>query len=70
LAHLLKYDSIHRGLVADIKADGNNLCINEPADQGFFTEAMMAAIAQSAPEAKQRVRDFLEGKAAKVAKTS
>ena len=24
---------------------------------------MMAAIAQSAPEAKQRVRDFLEGKA-------
>ena len=42
----------------------------QPADQGFFTEAMMAAIAQSAPEAKQRVRDFLEGKAAKVAKTS
>jgi hypothetical protein len=31
---------------------------------------MMAAIAQSAPEAKKRVRDFLEGKAAKVAKTS
>ena len=42
----------------------------QPADQGFFTEAMMAAIAQSAPGAKQRVRDFLEGKAAKVAKTS
>ena len=42
----------------------------QPADQGFFTEAMMTAIAQSAPEAKQRVRDFLEGKAAKVAKTS
>lgn len=40
----------------------------QPADQGFFTEAMMAAIAQSAPEAKQRVRDFLEGKAAKVKK--
>lgn len=35
----------------------------QPADQGFLTEAMMAAIAQSAPEAKQRVRDFLEGKA-------
>jgi (methylthio)acryloyl-CoA hydratase len=35
----------------------------QPADQGFFTEAMMAAIAQSAPEAKQRVRDFLQGKA-------
>jgi (methylthio)acryloyl-CoA hydratase len=41
----------------------------QPADQGFLTEAMMAAIAQSAPEAKQRVRDFLDGKAAKVTKT-
>jgi hypothetical protein len=40
----------------------------QPADQGFLTEAMMAAIAQSAPEAKQRVRAFLEGKAAKVRK--
>jgi enoyl-CoA hydratase/carnithine racemase len=41
---------------------------DQPADQGFMTEAMMAAIAQSAPEAKQRVRDFLEGRAAKVKK--
>ena len=41
---------------------------DQPADQGFVTEAMMAAIAQSAPEAKQRVRDFLEGRAAKVQK--
>lgn len=40
----------------------------QPADQGFLTEAMMAAIAQSAPEAKARVRAFLEGKAAKVSK--
>ncbi|MDE2616407.1 MAG: crotonase/enoyl-CoA hydratase family protein [Burkholderiales bacterium] len=40
----------------------------QPADQGLLTEAMMAAIAQSAPEAKQRVRAFLEGKAAKVSK--
>ncbi|MGK5079470.1 crotonase/enoyl-CoA hydratase family protein [Janthinobacterium sp. HLX7-2] len=40
----------------------------QPADQGLFTEAMMAAIAQSAPEAKERVRDFLEGRAAKVQK--
>ena len=40
----------------------------QPADQGFLTEAMMAAIAQSAPEAKQRVRAFLDGKAAKVQK--
>jgi hypothetical protein len=28
----------------------------QPADQGFMTEALMAAIAQSAPEAKSRVR--------------
>lgn len=41
----------------------------QPADQGFFTEALMAAIAQSAPEAKERVRAFLEGKAAKVQKS-
>ncbi|MBX3659001.1 MAG: crotonase/enoyl-CoA hydratase family protein [Ramlibacter sp.] len=40
----------------------------QPADQGFFTEAMMAAIVQSAPEAKDRVRAFLEGRAAKVQK--
>jgi enoyl-CoA hydratase/carnithine racemase len=40
----------------------------QPSDQGFLTEALMAAIAQSAPEAKQRVRDFLEGRAAKVSK--
>ena len=41
----------------------------QPADQGFMTEAMMAAIAQSAPEAKERVRAFLDGKAAKVKKS-
>ena len=40
----------------------------QPADQGFFTEALMAAIAQSAPEAKSRVQAFLDGKAAKVKK--
>ena len=40
----------------------------QPADHGFMTEAMMAAIAQTAPEAKERVRAFLEGKAAKVKK--
>jgi enoyl-CoA hydratase/carnithine racemase len=38
----------------------------QPADQGYFTEAMMAAIAQSAPEAKARMQDFLQGRAAKV----
>jgi enoyl-CoA hydratase/carnithine racemase len=40
----------------------------QPADQGFFTEALMAAIVQNAPEAKERVRAFLEGRAAKVSK--
>ncbi len=40
----------------------------QPADQGFLTEALMAAIAQSAPEAKTRVKAFLEGRAAKVQK--
>ena len=40
----------------------------QPADHGFFTEALMSAIAQSAPEAKARVRAFLEGKANKVQK--
>ena len=41
----------------------------QPADQGFFTEALMAAVAQSAPEAKSRVKAFLDGKASKVQKS-
>ena len=41
----------------------------QPADHGFFTEALMSGIVQDAPEAKERVRAFLEGKAAKVAKS-
>lgn len=40
----------------------------QPADHGFFTEALMSGIVQAAPEAKQRVRDFLEGRGAKVTK--
>lgn len=40
----------------------------QPADHGFFTEALMAGIAQSSPEAKERVRDFLQGRAGKVSK--
>lgn len=40
----------------------------QPADQGFLTETLMSAIVQSAPEAKARVKDFLEGRAAKVKK--
>jgi (methylthio)acryloyl-CoA hydratase len=38
----------------------------QPADHGLFTEGLMSSIAQSAPEAKARVRDFLEGRGAKV----
>lgn len=41
----------------------------QPADHGFFSEAMMAGIAQAAPEAKARVKAFLEGKASKVQKS-
>ncbi len=41
----------------------------QPADHGFFTEALISSIAQSAPEAKARVGAFLEGKAAKVQKS-
>ena len=40
----------------------------QPADHGYLTEALISSIAQSAPEAKARVRAFLEGKAAKVQK--
>ena len=35
----------------------------QPADHGYMTEALISAIAQAAPEAKARVRDFLSGKA-------
>jgi enoyl-CoA hydratase/carnithine racemase len=38
------------------------------ADHGLFTESLMAAIAQSAPEAKARVRAFLDGTGPKVRK--
>ncbi|MEZ4988867.1 MAG: crotonase/enoyl-CoA hydratase family protein [Saprospiraceae bacterium] len=37
-----------------------------PQDQGLMLESLAAAIAQDAPEAKQRLRDFLAGKAKKV----
>ncbi|KWT74681.1 MULTISPECIES: crotonase/enoyl-CoA hydratase family protein [unclassified Variovorax] len=41
----------------------------QPADHGFFTEALISGIVQSAPEAKERVRAFLEGRAGKVTKS-
>jgi enoyl-CoA hydratase/carnithine racemase len=34
--------------------------------QGYFMESLMAAVAQSTDDAKARMRDFLEGRAAKV----
>lgn len=38
----------------------------QPADHGFFTESLLAGIAQSTPEAKARVKAFLDGTGAKV----
>jgi enoyl-CoA hydratase/carnithine racemase len=38
----------------------------QPADHGFLTESMLAALAQSAPQAKARVRAFLDGTGPKV----
>ena len=38
----------------------------QPADHGFFTEALISGIVQDAPDAKERVRAFLEGRANKV----
>lgn len=35
---------------------------DSPRDQALMMESLMAAIAQSVPEAKQRLRDFLEGR--------
>ena len=39
---------------------------DQSADHGLFTESLISSIVQSAPEAKERVKAFLEGKAAKV----
>ena len=41
----------------------------QSADHGFLTEALISSIAQAAPEAKARVKAFLDGKAAKVQKS-
>lgn len=40
--------------------------VDAPQDIGLMMEAMAAAIAQSAPEAKERLNAFLEGRAKKV----
>jgi enoyl-CoA hydratase/carnithine racemase len=39
-----------------------------PPSEGLFVESLVAAIAQGDPTAKERIRAFLEGRAAKVAK--
>jgi (methylthio)acryloyl-CoA hydratase len=41
---------------------------DQSQDSGLFTEALMAAVAESTPDAQRRLRDFLEGRAGKVVK--
>ncbi|MFO1337762.1 MAG: crotonase/enoyl-CoA hydratase family protein [Burkholderiaceae bacterium] len=41
---------------------------DQSQDQGLFTESLMAAVAESTPDAKERLRAFLEGRAGKVVK--
>ena len=41
----------------------------QSADHGLLTEALMSSIAQADPQAKLRVKAFLDGKAAKVQKS-
>ena len=40
--------------------------VDSPQDQGLLLESLTAAIASNAPEAKERLKDFLEGRAKKV----
>jgi enoyl-CoA hydratase/carnithine racemase len=42
---------------------------DQSQEQGLFTESLMAAVAESTPEAKDRLRAFLEGRAGKVVKS-
>jgi enoyl-CoA hydratase/carnithine racemase len=39
---------------------------DQSQSEGLFTESLMAAVAESTPQAKERLRAFLEGRAAKV----
>jgi (methylthio)acryloyl-CoA hydratase len=41
---------------------------DQSQSEGLFTEALMAALAESTPEAQDRLRAFLEGRAGKVVK--
>jgi enoyl-CoA hydratase/carnithine racemase len=42
---------------------------DQSQSDGLFTESLMAAVAESTPEAKSRLRDFLEKRAGKVVKS-
>ena len=41
---------------------------DQSQSEGLFTESLMAAVAESTPEAKERLRAFLEKRAGKVLK--
>jgi enoyl-CoA hydratase/carnithine racemase len=43
---------------------------DQSQDQGLMTESLMAAVAESTPEAQDRLRAFLEGRAGKIVKTN
>jgi enoyl-CoA hydratase/carnithine racemase len=43
---------------------------DQSQNEGLFTESLMAAVAESTPEAQERLRAFLEGRAGKVVKQS
>jgi enoyl-CoA hydratase/carnithine racemase len=43
---------------------------DQSQSEGLFTESLMAAVAESTPEAQDRLRAFLEGRAGKVLKSS
>lgn len=43
---------------------------DQSQSEGLFTESLMAAVAESTPEAQDRLRAFLEGRAGKVVKQS
>ncbi|MBT9599574.1 MAG: crotonase/enoyl-CoA hydratase family protein [Vitreoscilla sp.] len=42
---------------------------DQAQSEGLFTESLMAAVAESTPDAKERLRAFLEGRAGKVVKS-
>ena len=42
---------------------------DQSQSEGLFTESLMAAVAESTPQAQERLRAFLEGRAGKVVKT-